>query len=122
MVQKIEVEEEIIEESKAFLSILRQVVMAGIGAVNLAQNEVEGFVTKLVDKGDIAEKDGRSLINEFMQKRKHRAEESSKRVEAEIERRMESLLNRMNIPSKKAIESLTQKVAELSEKVDALKK
>ncbi len=121
MVQKIEVEEELLEESKAFLSILRQVVMAGIGAVNLAQNEVEGLVTKLVDKGDIAEKDGRSLINEFMQKRKKRAEESGKRVEAEIERRMESLLGRMNIPSKKAIETLTQKVAELSEKVDALK-
>lgn len=122
MVQKIEVEEEVIEESKAFLSILRQVVMAGIGAVNLAQNEVEGFVSKLIDKGDIAEKDGRSLINEFMQTRKKRAEESGKRVEAEIERRMESLLSRMNIPSKKAIENLTQKVAELSEKVDALKK
>ncbi len=121
MTQKIEVEEEIIEESKAFLSILRQVVLAGIGAVNLAQNEVEGFVSKLIDKGDIAEKDGRSLINEFMQKRKKRAEESGKRVEAEIEKRMESLLSRMNIPSKKAIETLTQKVAELSEKVDALK-
>ena len=122
MDQKIEVEEEIIEESKAFLSILRQVVMAGIGAVNLAQTEVEGLISKLVDKGDIAEKDGRSLINEFMQKRKQRVEESSKRVEAEIEQRMENLLNRMNIPSKKAIENLTQKVAALSEKVDALKK
>ncbi|MCP5094008.1 MAG: hypothetical protein GY943_00490 [Chloroflexi bacterium] len=123
MTDKIKViEEELVEETKSILSGLRRVLMAGIGVVSLAQGEVEGFVNKLVDRGEIAEKDGRALVDEFREKRKNRAKESSKRVESEIENRMESLLNRMNIPTKKDIESLTDKVSELTQKVDELKK
>ena len=122
MTERIEIEEEIVAETKSILTGLRRVLMAGIGVVSLAQDEVEGFVNKLVERGEIAEKDGRALIDEYMDKRKKRAEESSKRVEAEIENRMESLLNRMNIPTKKDIESLTNKVADLAQKVDELKK
>jgi poly(hydroxyalkanoate) granule-associated protein len=123
MTDKIKViEEVVVEESKTILSGLRRVLMAGIGVVSLAQEEAESFVNKLVERGEIAEKDGRSLIDEFVEKRKKRAEESGKRVESEIETRMESLLNRMNIPTKTDIESLTQKVTELTKKVDEIKK
>lgn len=116
------VEEDVQEEKNAFLNGVRQVLMAGIGAVSLAQEEAESFVNRLVDRGEIAEKDGRKLIDEFVEKRRKRAEESSKRVESEVENRMESLLNRMNIPTKSDIEQLSKKVAELSKKVDELKK
>ena len=122
MTDKINVEEEVAEASKDFLNGVRRVLMAGLGAVTLAQDEVEGFVKKLVDRGEIAEKDGRKLIDELMEKRKKRVEESSKRVEAEIEQRMDSLLNRINIPSKKDIETLSEKVSELTKKVEELKK
>ena len=53
--------------------------------------------------------------------RKQRAQESSKRVSDELEKRMESLLNRMNIPTKADIEQLSTKVAELTKKIDTLK-
>jgi len=122
MADKIDVEEEVTEASKDFLKGLRRVLMAGLGAVTLAQEEVEGFVSKLVDRGEIAENDGRKLIEELLDKRKKRAEESSKRVENEIEQRMDSLLGRMNVPSKKDIDSLSEKVTELTKKVDELKK
>ncbi|KAA3662145.1 MAG: poly(hydroxyalkanoate) granule-associated protein [Chloroflexi bacterium] len=122
MADKINVEEEVTEASQDFLKGVRRVLMAGLGAVTLAQEEVEGFVSKLVDRGEIAEKDGRKLIDELLDKRKKRATESSKRVEVEIEQRMDSLLSRMNIPSKKDIDTLSQKVSELTKKVDELKK
>ena len=122
MADKINVEEEVTEASKDFLNGVRRILMAGLGAITLAQDEVEGFVKKLVDRGEIAEKDGRKLIDELLDNRKKRAEESSKRVEAEIENRMDSLLSRMNVPSKKDIDSLSEKVTELTKKVDELKK
>lgn len=123
MADKINViEEEVTQASKEFLNRLRRVLMAGLGAVTLAQEEMEGFVHKLVDRGEIAEKDGRKLIEELLDKRKKRAEESGKRVEAEIEQRMESLLNRMSIPTRKDIDTLSKKVTELTQKVEELKK
>ncbi|MCB8926916.1 MAG: phasin family protein [Ardenticatenaceae bacterium] len=123
MVDKIKVEEEAVEEvsPNPFFEGIRRVMLAGVGAVSVAQDEAEKFVNKLVEKGEIAEQDGRSLLNDLADKRKQRAQESSKRVSDELEKRMESLLNRMNIPTKADIEQLSTKVAELTKKIDTLK-
>lgn len=122
MAEKIEMEEEVVTEgSNPFVEGVRRVLLAGVGAVSLAQDEAEKFVHKLIEKGEIAEKDGRSLLNDLADKRKQRTQESSKRVSDELEKRMESLLNRMNIPTKSDIEQLSQKVAELTKKIDTLK-
>lgn len=123
MAEKIEVvEEEVAEERNTLLSGLRRVLLAGVGAVALAQEEVEDFVNKLIERGEIAEKDGRKLVNDIMERRKTKAQESTQRVEEEVERRIESLLNRINVPSRSDIEKLNAKITELSQKVDALKK
>ena len=123
MVDKIKVEEEAVEEvgQNPFFEGIRRVMLAGVGAVSVAQDEAEKFVNKLVEKGEIAEQDGRSLLNDLADKRKQRAQESGKRVSDELEKRMESLLNRMNIPTKADIEQLSTKVAELTKKIDTLK-
>lgn len=122
MAEKIEIEEEVVAESgNPFVEGVRRVLLAGVGAVSLAQDEAEKFVHKLIEKGEIAEKDGRSLLNDLAENRKQRAQESGKRVSDELEKRMESLLNRMNIPTKSDIEQLSQKVAELTNKIDTLK-
>jgi len=122
MAEKIKVEEEAVEEAvNPFVDGIRRAMLASVGAFSLAQDEAEKFVNKLIEKGEIAEKDGRSLLNDLADKRKERAKESSKRVSDELEKRMESLLNRMNIPTKSDIEQLSKKVAELAKKIDALK-
>ena len=122
MAEKINIEEEAVEEGKnAFVDGIRRVLLAGVGAISVAQDEAEKFVHKLIEKGEIAEKDGRSLLNDLAENRKQRAQESSKRVSDELEKRMEGLLNRMNIPTKSDIEQLSTKVAELTKKIDTLK-
>ncbi len=123
MSEKIEVmEEEMTEDRNSFLGGVRKVLMAGIGIVALAQEEVEDFVNKLVERGEIAEKDGRKLVNDVLEKRRGKTQETTKRVESELDKRIEGLLDRMNIPTKSDIEALTHKVAELTKKVDELKK
>lgn len=123
MAEKIEViEEDVSAEPNTLLSGLRRVLLAGVGAMALAQEEVEDFVNKLIERGEIAEKDGRKLVNDIRERRKSKTQASTQRLEEEVERRMESLLNRMNVPSKSDIEKLNAKITELSKKVDALKK
>lgn len=97
---------------------LRRVLLATIGAAAIAQDEVEAFVDRLVERGEIAEKDGKKLVREVMEKRKGRAT----RVEEEISKHVESVLGHMNIPSKADVEALSQKIAALSKKIDELKK
>ena len=123
MTENINVEEESVPEQSQnpFINGIRRVLLASIGAMTVAQGEAEKFVGKLIEQGEIAEKDGRALLNELAQKRNQRAQESSQRVSKELERRMESILSRMNMPTKSEIDRLTQKVSELSQKVDALR-
>ncbi len=111
------IEEEVVEAGSSLLAGVRRVLMAGVGAVALAQEEVEEFVKKLVDRGEIAEKDGRKLVDDIMEKRKNRAQ----KAEDALEKRIEGLLDRMNVPTKSDIDELSKKITLLAEKVDELK-
>ncbi len=106
------------EEKNQLLDLARKVLLAGIGAVALAQDEVEEFVDKLVERGEIAEKDGRKLVREVMERRKKDAE----KAEDEVTHHIEEVLDRMMVPTKADIEALGDKIAHLSKKVDELKK
>lgn len=106
------------EEHKPLYDAARKVLLASIGAVALAQNEMEDFINKLVERGEIAEKDGKKLFHELMEKRK----KSTEKAEDEIASRIEEALDRMNIASKSDLDTLSKKIAALTKTVDDLKK
>jgi poly(hydroxyalkanoate) granule-associated protein len=115
--------EEVVEEPKdksqhQMMEMLRRMFLATIGAAVIAQEEIEALVNRLVERGEIAEKDGKKLINEMMDKRKSKSET----VGDEISKNIEGVLNRMNIPSKADVDALSQKITGLSKKIDELKK
>ena len=115
--------EEVVEEPKdksqhQMMELLRRMFLATIGAAVIAQEEIEALVNRLVERGEIAEKDGKKLINEVMDKRKSKSES----VGDEISKNIEGVLNRMNIPSKADVDALSQKITGLSKKIDELKK
>jgi poly(hydroxyalkanoate) granule-associated protein len=116
------IEDEVKEEPSALFDAVRRVLMAGIGAFVLAQEEVEEFVNRLIERGEIAEKDGRKLINEVVEKRRKKAQETGQSAQDEVDKRVEGLLDRLNIPTKGDIDALNAKVTELTEKVESLKK
>jgi poly(hydroxyalkanoate) granule-associated protein len=115
--------EDVVEEPKdknqsKMFEMLRRVLLATIGAAVIAEEEIEAFVNRLIERGEIAEKDGKKLVNEMMDKRKGK----TKKIEDEISKNVEGVLERMNIPSKGDVEELGQKIATLSKKIDELKK
>ena len=121
MGEKVEVVvEETAEEAerKPFLMATRKVLLAAMGAVALAQEEMEAFVSKLVERGEIAEQDGKKLVGEMMEKRK----KETKKAEDEMDKRITDLMDRMNVPTKSDIDALSAKITALTKKVDELKK
>jgi polyhydroxyalkanoate synthesis regulator phasin len=106
------------QDHNQLLEAARKLLLASIGAIALAQEELEDFAAKLVERGEIAEKDGRKLVREIMDKRKKEAE----KAEDQVTKRVEEILDRMNVPFKADIEALGDKIAALSKKVDELKK
>lgn len=131
-------------EAHALLEAARKVFLASLGALVLAQEELgnfmgdtenfinrlvedtEAFIQKLIDRGAIAEKDGRQLIEDLVEKRSAKAREAAQdlaqRAESTLDKGLEDLLGRMNVPTRHDIATLTKKINSLSRKVDQLRK
>jgi polyhydroxyalkanoate synthesis regulator phasin len=103
-------------EQNPLVAMARKVLLAGMGAVALTQEEVEKIVAKLVERGEIAEQDGKKVVGEVMERRKNEA----RKAESELDKRVEDLLSRMNVPTKGDIDALSAKITALSKKIDEL--
>lgn len=84
------------EDRYPLFDAARKILLASIGAIALAQGEVEQFVEKLVERGEIAEKDGKKLIYEILEKRK----EKLGTAEEKISKRVERIFNKYECPYK----------------------
>lgn len=118
--EEIDINDDSFENSNALMGSLRRVLMASIGAFVLAQEEVEDFLSKLVDRGEIADADARKLLSDVVDGRVRMVQDGTKRAEGEMDKRIETVLSRLNIPTKGEIDTLSAKISELNEKVDEL--
>jgi poly(hydroxyalkanoate) granule-associated protein len=97
---------------------VKTVMLASVGAVALAKEEIQCLVKKLVERGEIAEQDGRQRASEVMEKRKKAAQ----KTEDQMDKQVTEILERLNVPSKADINALSGKITALTKKVDELKK
>ncbi len=105
------------EKRGSLVDATRRLMLASIGAVAMAQDEMQAFVDRLVERGQIAEEDGKRLLGDVMERRR----DQGRRAEEELERRLQTVLATMNVPTRADIEILSAKITELSRKVDELK-
>ena len=90
----------------------RLVLLAGVGAISLAQDEVNTFVDRLVERGELAEQDARKLVREVVEKREKLEEEHRQRVEARRAKRTVAQAD---------IDALQARVAELTRQIEELR-
>lgn len=122
MAEKIEFTETVEENVNMLVENGRKVVLAGVGVVTLAQEELTNLFNNLVERGTTTEQKTRKMVNTQVESRQKDARKATKRVESEVEKRFEDLLHRMNIPSKNDIDKLSRKVTTLNKKVNDLSK
>jgi poly(hydroxyalkanoate) granule-associated protein len=119
-------------EQNQLVRLVHRALLAGVGAVALAQDEMEDLVNRLVERGEIAEADGKRMLKDVLEQRRETVERVQKtaseyidhpsRVVDDAEKRIEAVMAKMNIPTKEEIEALSAKITALTRKVDELKK
>lgn len=105
--------EVVAEETNKLQEALHRVMLAAVGTVGLVQDELEHFVNKAVERGQIAEKEARQTVHDVTEKRKG--------AEKEVDKRFEDMLVKLNIPTKNDLTALNDKIADLTKKVESLK-
>ncbi len=108
-----QVQDAVTEEQNKMQEALHRVMLAALGTVGLVQDEVEHFVNKAIERGQMAEKEARKTVQEVTEKRKG--------TEKEVDKRFEDMLAKLNIPTKNDITALNEKIADLTKKVENLK-
>jgi poly(hydroxyalkanoate) granule-associated protein len=106
------------EAQTSLMDSLRRVMLASIGAMALTKEELEAFINKLVSRGEVAEEEGKKLMTELMEKRKRKTEQA----EDMASQRVREMMAKMDIPTRKDITALSDKINALSRKVDDLRK
>ncbi|MEN9934922.1 MAG: hypothetical protein RLZZ387_1501 [Chloroflexota bacterium] len=108
-----------------FVENMKRLLTAGLGAFALTYDEVEKFVHKLVERGELAQKDAEKLLSDVRGRIHTPQMPQMPQVEkagARMEQGVEEFLNRLNIPSKRDIDELSAKIAQLSARVEELRK
>ena len=124
-VQVRDVAEEGQDASHSFIELVRKVLLAGVGAVAMSRDETEQFVNKLVERGELAQKDAEKLLRDVQSRlrvSRPDVQEQAEKVTNRAQQGMEDFLNRLNIPSKRDIEDLSAKIAQLAARVEELRK
>lgn len=127
MAEEIEVNVRTVEESTEeigsaqIVEVFRRLILAGIGAVALTRDEAENLIKRMVERGEIAQKDGERLLNETMERFQQPAHTGANLAQ-QVESNFEHFLNRLNIPSKRDIDELSVKIAQLASRVEELRR
>ncbi|MBC8074452.1 MAG: phasin family protein [Chloroflexales bacterium] len=125
MVDEIEVEVRALDEPPAtppFVDAMRKLLLASIGALALSREQTDAFVKRLVERGELAQKDGEKVLGALSDRLRPEAAQSQfAKAEAQMETGLEQLLNRLNIPSKRDIDDLSAKIAHLAARVEELR-
>jgi polyhydroxyalkanoate synthesis regulator phasin len=100
------------EKHSPFYQTLRKLTLAAVGATMIAQEEVDSFLSRMAERGEIAEKDARRLMREAIERRE----------KAERERKAQAAQSRPAVATKADVEALAARIAELSQKLEELKK
>ncbi len=54
--------------SAQMFEVMRKLILAGVGALALSRDEAEEFINKLVERGELAQKDAQHLIDETVER------------------------------------------------------
>lgn len=120
--------------------VMRKLMLAGFGAFALTKEEAEALLNRLVERGEIAQKDAQRIMDETMSRFRTTAQAPAVQVEDtvtnltsnvttqvsglthQMESNLEQFLNRLNIPSKRDIDELSAKIAQLAARVEELRR
>jgi poly(hydroxyalkanoate) granule-associated protein len=128
--------------------MVQRIVMGGVGTVSMTLDEINGLVQRLVGRGESVEAELTELVQEYVDQRSangvidlvpaergREGEHDPAAAEADagtslaplareataLERSVETILVRLNVPTRTDIEELSHKIAVLNDKVTRLR-
>ena len=95
------------------MSILKDLVNLGLGALVMTREKAEDVVNELVKKGEVGQDEGKKLVDDLIKK----GEEGKKEIEAAIEKTVKHVIEKVDIPTRQEVNNLKSEIEQLREKL-----
>ena len=102
------------------VSGVQSALRASIGVFSMGRDEVETIITRLIERGELTETDGRRIVSDLFDRPRQGVRQINDKVSATLDESIVSTLNMLNIPTRSDLQTLSEKINELADKVDEL--
>ena len=106
--------------AKTIIDSANQIWLAGLGAFSKTQEEGAKVFEALVKEGEHLQKRARKVAGTQIESLSTRASEGWEKLEQVFEGRVAQTLSALNVPTKRDLDALAERVAKLTEVVDKL--
>lgn len=114
---ELDVEQTISDDDKSGLTDgARKAYLFSVGLLAATIDEIEDLVGRLIERGELVEKDSRRMLGEVVDRRKGDA----KAAESKVTKRVATVTNRLAPATKADIDVLNEKITRLSEQLEEL--
>jgi polyhydroxyalkanoate synthesis regulator phasin len=96
------------------LDFLKRTIWLGVGLAAMTAEKIEETVREIVKKGHLTEKEGKDLIVDLVEKSKKARKDLGERVEGMVQ----ETLQRLKIPTRKEVDELKARIAELEKALE----
>ncbi len=93
---------------------LKKVILTTLGTVSLTKKKTEALVKDLVKHGDLTQTEGKKLINDLTKN----VEKERDAIEKNTEKIIRNILKKTEIPTRKEIADLKNKIEQLNKKIN----
>ena len=92
--------------------LIKNAVLGGLGLLSLTHEKAEKLAKDLIKKGELSEIEEAKFVKDLMK----RAEKYGSEVEKKIEKTVEKTIKKLDIPSRKDLAEIKEKLDKLSKK------
>ncbi len=91
---------------------IKQIFLAGAGLVSVGKDKADKIAKELIKKGELAVKDKDKFVDDLIKK----AEKTKKSFDRSLEATVKSILQKLDMPTRKDIKALERKIAKLEKR------
>jgi poly(hydroxyalkanoate) granule-associated protein len=92
--------------------LFRKTILAGLGALSLSREKVEELTKELIERGELSKTDEATFVKDLLDI----AEKNKTGLEEKVEKAVEKVLTRLDIPTRKELSELKEELGRLTKK------
>jgi polyhydroxyalkanoate synthesis regulator phasin len=96
------------------IDLVKKTLLTTVGVAALTKEKIEELTKDFVEKGKMTEKEGRALVDDLLA----RSEESRIEFQKQVESRVQTVLDKMDLVKKSELDALKLEVEELRQSLN----